>query len=95
MKNKLFVAAIALFALVACEKEQSYLELDKADVKMATVTGQVTYNPGGVDAKVQPADSVEVRVLVANAEFSQVHKVTSSSVRSLQTRTVCTKYLFL
>lgn len=70
MKNKLFVAAIALFALVACEKEQSYLELDKADVKMATVTGQVTYNPGGVDAKVQPADSVEVRVLVANAEFS-------------------------
>ncbi len=71
MKKSLFLTAFALFALVACDKnEQSSLVLDGVDVKTATVTGQVTYNPGGADAKKIAADSVEVRVLVNNTEFS-------------------------
>lgn len=71
MKKSLFFAAFALFAMVACDKnEQSSLVLDGADVKTATVTGQVTYTPGGAEAKRVPADSVEVRVLVANSEYS-------------------------
>jgi len=71
MKKTLFLAAFALLALVACDKnEQSSLVLDGTDVQTATITGQVTYNPGGVDAKRVPADSVEVRVLVANSEYS-------------------------
>ena len=70
MKKHLLFAAFALLAMVACEDKQSFLDLDNADVKLATVVGQVTYNPGGADAKKQPADSVEVRVLVANSEFS-------------------------
>lgn len=70
MKKHLLFAAFALLAMAACEDKQSFLDLDNADVKLATVVGQVTYNPGGADAKKQPADSVEVRVLVANSEFS-------------------------
>lgn len=70
MKKNLFLATLALLVMVACDDKQSSLDLDNADVKVATVTGQVTYNPGGESIKMQPADSVEVRVLVANAEFS-------------------------
>lgn len=67
--KKILLAAFALLTLVACEKEQSYMELDSRVAK-ATITGRVTYNPGGQNAKMLPADSVEVRAIVANTEYS-------------------------
>ena len=70
MKKTFFISAFALLALVACEQKQSELDLNAADVKVATVTGQVTYNPGGENAKTIPADSVEVRAIVPNNEYS-------------------------
>lgn len=67
--KKILLAAFALLTLVACEKQQSEMQLD-GKVATATITGRVTYNPGGENGKMIPADSVEVRAIVANAQYS-------------------------
>lgn len=67
MKKSLFFAALALFALVACEPQQSELDLQVSTSQKATVNGQVTFSLAGVTT---PADSVEVRALVDVGEFT-------------------------
>jgi len=70
MKNKLFLAALVVLTLIGCEKPQSEMILDGANVQVATLTGKVTYNPGGSNGKTIAADSVEVRAIVANSQYS-------------------------
>jgi len=67
MKKKLFLAAVAALALIGCEKNQSEFVLDE-NVQKATITGKVTWPDA--EGKMVAKDSVEVRVVVANAEYS-------------------------
>ena len=66
MKKKLFLAALVALTLIGCEQKQSEMVLD-GSVKTATITGKVTWNPNG---QLIAADSVEVRAVVPNNEYS-------------------------
>ena len=67
MKKKLFLAALVALTLVSCEEKQSEFVLD-GKVQTATITGKVTWP--NAEGKMVAKDSVQVRAIVANAEYS-------------------------
>ncbi len=71
MKKKFFFAALAALVLIGCEQKQSELDINQARTQSpATITGKVTYNPGGENSKSVAVDSVEVIALVKNTVYS-------------------------
>ena len=68
MKKKLFLAALVALTLIGCEQKQSEMQLSGDGIKKATITGQVTYPDS--EGKMLAKDSVQVRALVANSQYS-------------------------
>ncbi len=72
--KKLFLAALAAFALVSCQQEQS--ELNFSEIKgKASVTGRVFYeatsaSTGKLESELLPAVGVDVVLEVANAAYT-------------------------
>ena len=67
MKKKLFLAALVALTLIGCEEKQSEFILD-GNVQKATITGKVSWPDA--EGKMVAKDSVAVRVIVGNAEYS-------------------------